>query len=389
MTRTPWRLVMLAILIVVVSTQPVFLLGAAFLSIGPEFGFGATGLGLITASFFLAAAVASPPFGRLVQRIGWQTAVRFNAVISGVNLVVIALFAHSLAVFSVLIVIGGLVYGLANPAANLALAEHVDPDRRAMTFGLKHAGIPASTLIAGLAIPVVILNFGWRTAYALAALVSVAVWALTRTAPPVARPPGSDPRRRVEPMGTRLLIALALGASMATWGAIALSTYLVAAAVDRGLTEAAAGWLLFAGSAASIVARIGAGYLTDRVGGRGFSSMAVLTGVGVLVFLLLGVSSGMAFVVLVLVAFATGWGWPGLMTYTVVNANAGTAARSSGITQAGIFFGGGAGPIVLGLVVEHWGFDVIWLLVAITLALATAAILTVGRLATRSLQKLQ
>lgn len=375
---------MVAILIVVVSTQPVFLLGAGFLSIGPEFGFGATGLGLITASFFLAASLASPPFGRLVQRIGWRTAVRFNAVLSGVILVVIALFARTLVVFAALIVAGGFVYGLANAAANLALAEHVDPQRRAMTFGMKHAGIPGSTLIAGLAIPVVILNLGWRSAYALAAALGGVVWALTRTETPQAQPPSSDPRRRVEPMGTRLLIALALGASMATWGAIALSTYLVAAAVDRGLTEAAAGWLLFAGSTASIASRVGAGYLTDRVGGRGFAAMAMLTSVGVVVFLMFGVATGMVFAVLVLIAFATGWGWPGLMTYTVVNANAGTAARSSGITQAGIFLGAGAGPIVLGLAADRFGFDVIWILAAFTLALATVAFLTVGRFATRA-----
>jgi MFS family permease len=185
-------------------------------------------------------------------------------------------------------------------------------------------------------------------------------------------------------MGTRLLIALALGASMATWGAIALSTYLVAAAVDRGLTEAAAGWLLFAGSTASIASRVGAGYLTDRVGGRGFAAMAMLTSVGVVVFLMFGVATGMVFAVLVLIAFATGWGWPGLMTYTVVNANAGTAARSSGITQAGIFLGAGAGPIVLGLAADRFGFDVIWILAAFTLALATVAFLTVGRFATRA-----
>ncbi len=102
-----------------------------------------------------------------------------------------------------------------------------------------------------------------------------------------------------------------------------------------------------------------------------------------LVFLLLGVASGAGFVVLVLAAFATGWGWPGLMTFTVVNANTGTAATSSGITQAGIFFGAGAGPIVLGVVVDRWGFDVIWLVVAATLAVASTVVATVGHVATR------
>jgi MFS family permease len=382
--RTPWRLVTLAILIVVVSTQPVFLLGAAFLSVGPELGFGTTGLGVLTAGFFLSASLASAPLGRVVQRIGWKQAVRFNATASGVILLLIAGIARSAVVLSLLMVLGGFVYGLSNPAANLVLAEHVDPRRRAMTFGLKHAGIPASTLLAGLAIPAVIVHAGWRSAYGLAALVSVAVWALTLLADePSAPQTGEDPVRRVAPLTTRLLVGLALGASLATWGAIALSTYLVAAAVDRGLTEPQAGWLLFAGSAASIAARVGVGQLTDRAEGRGFAAIAALTGTGVLVFLLLGFASGTGFVVLVLAAFATGWGWPGLMTFTVVNANTGTAATSSGITQAGIFFGAGAGPIVLGVIVDRWGFKVIWLVVAVALAVASIVVATVGHVATR------
>jgi MFS family permease len=236
-------LVLLAVSIVVVSTQPVFLLGAAFLSIGPEFGFGTTGLGVLTAAFFLSASAASAPLGRLVQRVGWQRAVRFNATISG---------------------------------------------------------------------------------------------------------------------------------------------YLVAAAVDRGFTEAAAGWLLFAGSAASIAGRVTVGYVTDRRNGRGFGAMTALTAFGVIVFWLFGTVTGVAFSGLVLAAFATGWGWPGLMTFTVVNANTGSAARSSGITQAGIFFGAGAGPVVIGVVAERWGFDAIWILVGAALAVASVAIAAVGRVATRS-----
>jgi predicted MFS family arabinose efflux permease len=380
--RVPWRLVALAISVVVVSTQPVFLLGAAYLRIGPELDFGTTGLGVLTAAFFLSASVASAPLGRVVQRVGWRQAVRVNATGSGVILVLIATTAHSLTVFATLIVAGGLVYGLANPAANLALAEHVDPSRRAMTFGLKHAGIPASTLLAGLAIPAIVLHFGWRVAYLLVTVLGALVWLLTLgdfTAPEIREEDNS--RRRVEPMPTRLLIRLALAASLATWGAIALSTYLVATAVDRGFTEAAAGWLLFGGSAASIAARVTVGYFTDRTEGRGFGAMTVLTAIGVVVFLVFGAVAGAAFVILVPVAFATGWGWPGLMTFTVVNANTGSAAQSSGITQAGIFFGAGAGPIVLGIVADRWGFTAIWMVVAGTLAMASLAIATVGRAA--------
>ena len=384
---TPWRLVALSVAIVVVSTQPVFLLGAGFLDIGPEFGFGTRGLGALTAAFFLTAAVSSAPLGRVVQRIGWQRAMRINAVVSGSILLLISLGARSLTVFGCLVVGAGLVYGLANPAANQALADHVDPARRALMFGLKHAGIPSSTLVAGLAVPVVIVSLGWRFSYGIAAALAVIVWMLiprSRSRPGAL--PRDDGRRFVAPMAPSLLMGLAVGAALATWAAIALSTYLVAASVDRGFSEAEAGWLLFAGSAASIGGRIAAGHLTDRFGGRGFVGITGLTGTGVVVFLLLGLATGWVFGLLVLVAFATGWGWPGLMTYTVVNANSGTAAVSSGITQAGIFFGAGLGPIVLGLIADRWSFDAIWLVVAATLALAAITVGLVGRAAVAAQQ---
>lgn len=71
----PWRLVALSVLIVSLSTQPVFLLGAGFLQIGDELGFSATGLGVLTASFFLTASAVSPGLGRFVQRVGWRRAI--------------------------------------------------------------------------------------------------------------------------------------------------------------------------------------------------------------------------------------------------------------------------------------------------------------------------
>ncbi len=180
------------------------------------------------------------------------------------------------------------------------------------------------------------------------------------------------------PLTVGRLALLSAGAALATWAAVALSTYLVAAAVDAGFSEPTAGLLLFAGSAASILGRVGAGAVTDRIGGRGFGAMALLTGLGAMVFLALPLTAGAAFAVLVPAAFVTGWGWPGLMTYSVVNANIGTPASSSAITQAGIFAGAGLGPMVLGWVVSARSFDAMWLVVAAALAAATLVVGAVG-----------
>lgn len=375
------RLLAGAILIVTVSTQPVFLLGAGFLRIGPELGFGPAGLGVLTALFFLAASAASTPMGRVVERIGWQPAIRVNAIASSAVSLLIALTARDTVVLGGFLVLGGCVYGLANPAANQALADHVDPRRRALIFGLKHAGIPSSTLVAGLAVPALILSVGWRWAYVAAAglALTVAAGVPRRTLAPTAGRFAVDVRRIVAPMTPKLLTALAAASTLATWAAIALSTYLVAAAVDIGFSESAAGLLLFAGSAASIGGRVLAGAATDWMGGRGFGAIAVLTGVGAGVFVAVAFAGGAVFGALVLAAFATGWGWPGLMTYTVVNANSGSAASSSAITQAGIFVGAGLGPIVLGAIIDTASFAASWLAVAVALAAASVSVAWVGR----------
>jgi MFS family permease len=384
MPRRPLpRLIVLAILVVTAATQPVFLLGAGFVSMSEELGFGATGLGVLTAAFFLTASVTSTPLGRVVERIGWQRAMRINTVGSAMTLALIATTAHRPLTLGIYLVIAGAFYGLANPAANQALAHHVDPKHRALVFGLKHAGIPASTLIAGLAVPLVIVDLGWRVAYGLAIIIPVLVGALVPRHPVASSAAAGavDARRSVHPLPTRLLVRLGVGTAMATWAAIALSSYLVAASVDAGFTEEQGGVLLFVGSLTSLVGRVIVGIVTDRIGGRGFLGVAVLTGVGAAVFVALSVVGGLWFVLLVPVAFATGWGWPGLMTFSVVNANPGSAASSSAITQAGVFVGAGLSPIAVGWIVDTWSFDTAFVAVAVMLVLAAITVTSVDRVA--------
>lgn len=375
-----------AILVVTVSTQPVFLLGAAYLQMSDEFGYGPTGLGVLTAVFFLTASLSSTPLGRVVERIGWQRAMRINVVATMLITLTIALAARDVAVLAGLLFVSGLVYGLANPSANQALADHVNPHRRGLMFGLKHAGIPSSTLVAGLAVPALVLTLGWRAAFASSLVLGIVVLLLipSQPVPATADRHRPDLRRYVPPLSRGLLSSLAAASSFATWAAIGLSTYLVAASVDVGLSETQGGLLLFAGSGASILSRIAAGAVTDRVGGKGFGAMAVLMGGGAVVFAFLVAATGATFAVLVLAAFATGWAWPGLMTYTVVNANAGSAASSSAITQAGVFVGAGVGPVVLGAIIDAWGFDAGWIAVTLALVVASGGVSAVGRVATRA-----
>jgi MFS family permease len=340
------RVLLLAILVVTAATQSVFLVGAAFFAIGPEFGISTAGLGVATALFFLAASASSVALGGWVQRVGWRTAIRVNAVVSGAMTLLIAAFATSAPVLVGLMVVSAIAYGLANPAANQAIADWVPPGRRATIVGLKHAGIPLSTLLAGLAVPTVVLSFGWRTAFVVAGVGAFAVAGLVPRSipdPPVHAPSARPSPRRLEPSHLALL---AVGSSFATWSAAALGAF---------------------------------GWLTDRWSSNGFSGIVLLAGTGVLVFLAMAFALPPWFGVLMVLAYATGWGWPGLLTFTVVEANAGTAARSSSFTQAGIFLGAGLSPLVFGAVSSSLGLPFIWPFAAGALLIATTAVALVWR----------
>jgi MFS family permease len=379
--RLPWRRLALAILIVALSALPVFLVGATFLQLELDLALTTTGLGAATALFFLTASITSTPLGRVVEHIGWRSSMRINSVSSALILVSIALFAQSPLSLSLLLMAAGGVYGLANPSANKALAELVQPERRGLIFGLKHSGIPTSTLLAGLAVPTLALTIGWRFAFAFAALLLPVIWLLLAkdNDHPIDLTKDEGSSHRVAPMSTSQLAALATAAALATWAAVSLSTFLVSAAVEASLSESGAGLLLFFGSLASITTRVAAGSITDRSRSRGFVGLAVLMGVGSLVFVALSGAVGTWFVGLVLLAFATGWGWPGLMTFTVVNANIGTPAASSAITQAGVFLGAGLGPLVLGWLIDNVSRTASWITVAVCLGLASLVTLAVAR----------
>ncbi len=367
-------------LLIAVGTLPVFLLGAGAITIGKDVGFRAGGLGYLTAAFFLTAGVVSFPIGRLVERIGWRTAMRINVIGTGVLLLAMSVAIRNLASLAVLLMVAAFFYGFGNPAANTALAEIVSRERQGVVFGLKHAGIPTSTLLAGLAVPLIIVNAGWRWSFAAGAVVAAGVYLLI---PPDAPGPGdatTSPRETRALLDPASLRRLAIGGVFATVAPSMLGTFTVTAAVASGLSEATAGVLLSVGGLVTIMARIVNGLLADAFGWRGFGAMAVLMAAGAVAALFLSVAAGLGFTIAALVAFATGWGWPGLMTYSVVRANAGSVASSSAIAQAGVFVGAGLAPVLIGLLSEQVSFRAAWLLVAGALSVAA---LTIGGLARR------
>ena len=374
------RVLILSILLVAVDALPAFLMGAGAVTMGEDIGFGASGLGYLTAAFFLTAAAVSTPIGRVVERIGWQRAMRINLIGTAVVLGVMSVAVRNMATLAVLLVVAAALYGFGNPSANQALAQMVDPERQGIVFGLKHAGIPTSTLLAGVAVPLIILRIGWRAAFLAGAFVALGVLALVPRTPP-ARSERSRTAEMAEPLlSPARLRFLASAGVFATVAPAMLGTFTVVAAVDAGISEGSAGVLLSVGGFVTIAARVLNGALADRYGWRGFGFMSGLMFLGAVAAFSLSGLTGTAYTMVVLCAFATAWGWPGLMTFSVVRANAGSVAASSAVAQAGVFVGAGLFPIVIGTMADRVSFSAAWILVGAGL---TVAAVSVGVLARR------
>jgi MFS family permease len=369
---------------------PSFLLGAMAVQVRRDLDFGASGVGLAFAMFFVAASAASAVGGRVAERIGPVPALRLAGLISGAASLTVATTAHSFATLLVPLAVAGAANAVGQPASNLLIARVVPPDRQGIGFAVKQSAIPLATLLAGFAVPSLALTLGWRWAYAAAALLALATLPLVPSSaaaaaaaaedevppePPAPPRPGRH-RKADVPVGLMALLTVGIGFGAAAGGT--LGSFLVSAAVDAGISEGAAGLLLTAGSLAGITVRLAAGAQADRREGRHLRVVALMLALGAGAFGLLATGQPWAYALAGPAGFCTAWAWPGLFNLAVVQANPSHPAAATGITQTGTYIGAVSGPLLFGVLADHTSYPAAWLVAAL-FALVGAAVMSAGQ----------
>ncbi|MEU9505921.1 MFS transporter [Micromonospora sp. NPDC048170] len=369
-----------AVAVTIACVLPVFLLGGLAVQMGDDLGFSPAGLGLAVSVYFGVGALASVPSGVLAERHGPTVVARAGILISAACLLAVAVVARSYPVLLGLLALGGTANALGQLASNAALARHVPARRQGLSFGVKQAAIPVATLLAGVAVPTVALTAGWRWAFAAAAVVALAAL----PAVPAREP---RPARTAAPTraghATTALVVVGAAATFAAAAANALGTFVVDSSADRGLSPGLAGLTLTLGSAVCVAARVCLGWLADR---RATGHVAVIAGmlvVGAAGLGLLAVAGSVPLVAGVLLGFGLGWAWPGLMTFAVVRLHPQAPAAATSITQTGVYAGGCLGPLGLGTVAAHAGYQAMWIVAAGAMLLAAALMLTGSRMLAR------
>jgi MFS family permease len=364
-----------AIVYTALPVLPLFLVSAAAVQVQHDLGFNKAQLGLAVALCFAASALVSPSLGYHVERSG--PSLRLPAVLSLLALAGIALLARHWWELVAALVLAGVANASAQVSTNVSLTG-VSERRQGVAFGAKQAGVPIGSLVAGLAMPPIVVLAGWRAGFAAAAALAAVMVAIAPRLEP--EPSGRDDGERWRP--SSLIAALCVTGLCAGAVGNSLAAFTVDSAVAQGLSESAGGALLAAGSTAAVLVRVAAGWLVDRRRSNGLGELLALTTVAVAAFVLLRLSgeSHALFVAGVLVGFATGWGWQGLMHYATVRSQPSAPAASSGLVLTAIYVGMIVGPVGLGLVAEHSSYTNAWILSA-TFSLVAA----VGALAARRL----
>ena len=352
--------------LIVAAVLPGFLTASLAPRIGDDFSFDESTLGLAVAVFYLVSALSSPPSGRLVERIGAVRGMRLTAGMTAASCALVALVAHSAAGLTATLLLAGVANGMGGPAVSALLKQEVAARRQGLAFGAQQSGASLGALLAGLALPAVAIPFGWRWAYAVAAVLGLAAAAL---APPgVARPaPGA---RATPARGLSSVHAIALAAVLASAAGVGFVSFLVSYSVDNGIDEGAAGLLLGGVSLVATLSRVGLGIAFDRRGSEPLRPIAAMLAASVAGYLLLIAGEPVAIVVAALLAGGLGWSWPGGLTLAVVQRSPDNPAWAVGVMMSGLFAGAVAGPLLVGALADRGAYSEAWGLCAVLALLA-------------------
>ena len=363
------------------------LVSALAVQIQDDLGIGAAEIGMTVSAFFFVGALTSALSGRMVERIGPTAGLRLSTAAAGAVLVVTGALGRSWLALMILVGLAGLANSWGQPAANLYVARGVSSRRQGLALGIQKSGIPAASLLAGLAIPTVGLTIGWSWAFVLGGLfafgVSLAVPAVGGTLEAAGRNGAATDRTTVRPrpdVAMRLLIAVTCSTGLAAMGSMALSSFFVLSSVEIGVDEAVAGILLMAGSVVGIASRLAMGASADRASLSPFHMLTAMFGVAALAFVGLSTGSKAMLYAAMPFAFATSFAWPGLFHLAMLRSNPSAPGAATGITMTGNFTGAVCGPLLFGLLVEATSYGWAWGFAAITSGAAAAVMAVAGRL---------
>lgn len=400
---TPVELAVVA-LAIVSAILPAFVAGSLSVTIREDLIYGEAAAGFVLASFFATSAIFSARIGIWIDRLGTKYGLSVALIAAAAVNFLIAVNPTSGPIgVGLLLGVAGVANATAQLSANVYIAQDLSIHRQGIGFAVKQSAMPAASLLAGLSIPLLALQWGWRAVFIAASGVNVLAylavqWALQspERAPSVAvevdqsfdtaggathretAPTEEEPSvagRALTPSDRQGLYRLALAGAFSTAAAITLGGFFVESAVAAGVETGHAGIAFAIGSAISVITRLLVGFWADRQHGHLLSVVAGMILLGAVISVLFTLSTPTVHYLGIPLAFGAGWAWPGLFNLSVIRAVPHAPGQATGITQTGTYIGGAAGPVVFGAVAQTWSFSAAWWVASLFGVCAAVAVL--------------
>ncbi|MSO27630.1 MAG: MFS transporter [Candidatus Nanopelagicales bacterium] len=345
-----------------------------------EAGFDTATIGLLFGLAGVAAAIAVIAWGRIADR----TSDRFVSVVGLLLTAGALVLAGVAAIENQFIWMGALlvISGISAAAPSIGIIKNMSGSftghpRLGLAFGTRQAAVPIGAGIAGLVLPIIALQAGIAaalTALAVALIVAGIAMAVALRHPGRQSPPapitgtgttqGEQPAIPWPLLAPILIAAILLTASQVGITAL-LSLYLFTArGWSYGGAAAAFTFVMLTAGAARVLM----GMAADRWP-RARVLLICLIGLLTAVLLIIVAVTGeyQISAVLLIIAAISGMGWASLPV-TVIVAAVPTAriGQVQGIYNAMCWFGAGFAPIIIGLVVQEYGWPLGWILLAIS-----------------------
>ncbi len=366
-----WRPTLAAAGAIVLAAIPGFLIGAFAPAIKEDIGVDETGIGAIFTFGYFVSAVVLQVGGSFADRRGPRLAVRAGVILAVVGFLLFGAVANSFALILLAFAFSRIAEGLIQPATNTLVSRGVVATRRGTATGIKQAAVPVSTLLAGLAVPVLGSSVGWRWTFALFGLLAIPVWIAVPDAPTV---PKRTMRSKRELWNEPHLKLAAIGGGFAAAGVVTAAGFLVLAAKDAGYSDSSAGLLLALGGLVMIPARLTWGVLADRYSFNRLRAVAICLSCAVASFVLFSTETKWGIAIGTFLLFSAGWSWPGLFLFAILALHPEAPGASTAIVQTGIRVGAFSAPLAFGWLAQNRGFGVAWLFPAASAALAAILI---------------
>ncbi len=321
-----------------------------------EFAISRAQLGVVIAVASVGGALASPPAGRITDRIGGRNAFALLFAMSAGAFLLLAAAPGYLLLFPAA-VLAGAAQSAANPSTNKLIALHLPFGQRGTVTGIKQSGVQVGVFVGGLAVPSAALAIGWRPTVVLVALVPLAALPLALAVVPRDRPVREARSGRAVPLPPAIAWLTAYGFLLGLAGAV---TFLVPLFAEEalGLSPAVGGAAAGVIGLVAAFGRIGWARAAERLDryAAPLALIAVLS-VGASAVLLAATTVGGAALwagaVLTGISSST-WNSVGMLA-VMDEAGPAQAGRASGYVMFGFLTGLGAGPPLYGFTVDLSG----------------------------------